>query len=86
MEQKQVFRQVFEFNQATFNNAFEAMVLLQDQFEKIANTALDQMPGMPPEGRKAMENWAALFKNGRENFKQQVDNSFEQAEKLMVIR
>jgi hypothetical protein len=85
MEQKQVLRQIFEFNQSTFNNAFEAMVLLQDQVEKIANTTLDQVPGMPAQGRKAIENWAEVFKNGRQSFKQQVDNSFEQAEKLMVI-
>jgi hypothetical protein len=85
MEQKQVLRQIFEFNQSTFNNAFEAMVLLQDQFEKITNTALDQIPGLPAEGRKAIDNWAEVFKNGRQSFKQQMDNSFEQAEKLMVI-
>ncbi|MGD9368478.1 MAG: hypothetical protein PVH87_22455 [Desulfobacteraceae bacterium] len=85
MEQKQVLRQIFEFNQSTFNNAFEAMVLLQDQFEKITNTALDQIPGLPAEGRKAIDNWAEVFKNGRQSFKQQIDNSFEQAEKLMVI-
>jgi hypothetical protein len=85
MEQKQVFKQIIEFNQSTFNNAFDAMVLLQDQFEKVANTALDQIPGLPTEGRKAIDNWAEVFKNGRENFKQQADNSFEQAEKLMVI-
>lgn len=85
MEQKQVLRQIFEFNQSTFNNAFEAMVLVQDQFEKIATTALDQIPGMPAQGRKAIDNWAEVFKNGRQSFKQQMDNSFEQAEKLMVI-
>ena len=85
MEQKQVLRQIFEFNQSTFNNAFEAMVLIQDQFEKIANTALDQIPGVPVEGRKVIDNWAEVFKNSRRSFRQQMDNSFEQAEKLMVI-
>lgn len=85
MEQKQVLRQVFEFNQATFNNAFEAMVLIQDQYEKIAITALDQIPGLPAEGRKVIDNWAAVFKYGRQSFRQQMDNSFEQAEKLMII-
>jgi hypothetical protein len=61
------------------------MVLLQDQFEKVGNTALEQIPGMPAEGRKAVENWAETFKEGRTNFKQQIDTSFEQAEKLFVI-
>jgi hypothetical protein len=85
MEQKQVFKQMIDFNQTTFNNAFDAVVLLQDQFEKVANTALDQIPGLPAEGRKAIENYAESFKEGRKNFKQQIDNGFEQAEKLFMI-
>jgi hypothetical protein len=85
MEQKQVFKQMIDFNQATFNNAFDAVALLQDQFEKIANTALDQIPGLPAEGRKAIESWAKAFKEGRKNFKEQMDSGFEQAEKLFMI-
>jgi hypothetical protein len=85
MEQKQVFKQMIDFNQTTFSNAFDAMILLQDQFEKVANTALDQIPGVGTEGRKAIENWAGVFKESRKNFKQQIDSGFEQAEKLFVI-
>lgn len=85
MDQKQMFKQVIEFNQTTFNNAYNAMVLLQDQFEKAASAALDQASGLPAEGRKAIENWSEAFKEGRKNFKQQMDNGFEQAEKLFVI-
>jgi hypothetical protein len=85
MEQKQVFKKMIDFNQTSFSNAFNAMVLLQDQFEKVANTALDQIPGVPAEGRKAVENWAGAFKENRNNFKQQIDSGFEQAEKLFVI-
>ncbi len=85
MDQKQMFKQVIEFNQTTFNNAYNAMVLLQDQFEKAASAALDQAIGLPAEGRKAIENWSEAFKEGRKNFKQQMDNGFEQAEKLFVI-
>jgi hypothetical protein len=85
MDQKQLFRQMIDFNQTTFNNSFKSMVLLQDQFEKAGNTALDQIPGLPAEGRKAIENLVEAFKEGRTNFKQQIDNVFEQTEKLSVI-
>lgn len=83
MDQKQMFKQMIEFNQTTFNNAFNSMVLVQDQLEKTASAAL--AGGLPAEGRKAIEHWAEAFKNGRNNFKQQIDNGFEQAEKLFVI-
>jgi hypothetical protein len=84
MDQKQLFKQMIEFNQTTFNNIFDATVLVQDQFEKVASAALDQIPGLPAEGRKAIENWADVFKDGRNSFKQQIDNGFEQAEKLFI--
>jgi hypothetical protein len=84
MDQKQLFKQMIEFNQTTFKNIFNATVLVQDQFEKVANAALDQIPGLPAEGRKSIEHWADVFKDGRNSFKQQIDNSFEQAEKLFI--
>ncbi len=84
MDQKQLFKQMIEFNQTTFNNIFNATALIQDQFEKAANAALDQIPGLPAEGRKAIENWADVFKTGRNTFKQQIDHSFEQADKLFI--
>ena len=84
MDQKQLLKQMIEFNQATFNNIFNATVLVQDQFERVAKAALDQIPGLPAEGRKTVENWADVFKDGRNSYKQQIDNSFEQAEKLFI--
>ena len=84
MDQKQLFKQMIEFNLTTFNNIFNATVLVQDQFERVAKAALDQIPGLPAEGRKTIENWADVFKDGRNSFKQQIDNGFEQAEKLFI--
>ena len=84
MDQKQTFKQMIEFNRTTFNNAYNAMVLVQDQCEKAAYAVLDQATGLPVEGRKTIENWSEAFKDGRKNFKQQMDIGFEQAEKLFV--
>ena len=38
MDQKQMLKQMLEFNQAAFNNTFNAMTELQDQFERPAKT------------------------------------------------
>ena len=84
MDQKQTFKQMIEFNRTTFNNAYNAMVLVQDQCEKAVYAVLDQATGLPVEGRKTIENWSEAFKDGRKNFKQQMDNGFEQAVKLFV--
>ena len=49
------------------------------------NTALDQTTGLPAENRKAIENWAEVFKNGRDSFKLHVDKGFEQAHRLLAV-
>ena len=85
MDQKQMFKSMLEFNKTAFNNAFDSTVLVQDQFEKAAYAAMDQANWLPAEGRKAIETWAEAFKAGRKNFKQQMDNGIEQAEKLFAI-
>ncbi len=80
MDQKQLFKQVVEFNKAAFNNTFNAMVTLQDQAERMTNTMLDQSTWLPAEGRKAVKDWVDACKQGRENFKQLVDDNFQKVE------
>jgi hypothetical protein len=80
MDQKQLLKQMIEFNQATFSNTFKAMTMLQDQFERVAQTALDQANWLPEEGRKAIENWVEAFKTGQTEFKKYVDESYKKVE------
>lgn len=84
MEQKQILRQMLAFNQATFNNSFNAVVLLQDQFERVAQTAIDQANWLPAEGHKAIENWVAAYKTGRDNYKKYMDESYQKAEQIFA--
>lgn len=83
MDQRQIAKQMIEFGQATFNSAYDANTMLQDQFERVSKTVLDQATWLPSEGRKAIDNWTATFKTGRENFKKYVDNSYKQAQEII---
>jgi hypothetical protein len=53
MDQKEIFRQMVDFNKGAFNNAFNAMVMVQDQTETLATTMLNQATWMPEEGKKS---------------------------------
>ena len=85
MDQKQIVKQMLEFNQSTFNNAFDMMTLFQDQFETVANAALDQTNVLPAEGRQIMENWGEIYKSGRHALRTQINNNFKQAENLFAV-
>ena len=83
MDQKQVFRQMVEFNKGAFNNAFNAMVMVQDQTETLANTMLNQATWVPEEGKKAIKEWVEAFKKGREAYKDAVDEAFKKVEEFI---
>lgn len=82
MDQKQMLKQLIDFNQAAFNNSFSTIMMLQDQFESVTNTVLEQATWLPAEGRNAIENWIQSYKTGRDNYKQFMEESYQQVEKF----
>ena len=82
MDQKQLLKQMVDFNKAAFENTFNAMVMLQEQAERTATTLLDQATWLPEEGRKAINDWVAAYKKGREDYKKMVDESFLKVEEF----
>lgn len=85
MEQKQILKQILDFQKTTFNNAYSATTLLQDQYERMANTILNQATWIPAEGRKAIDGWVDAYKSGCENYKKYVEDSYKKAEELFVV-
>ncbi len=80
MEQQKIFKQMIDFQKATFDNTFNAMAMLQEQTEKMANMFLNQTQGIPEEGKKAIDEWVKAYKKGREDFKKSADDSFKKVE------
>ncbi len=80
MDPMKLTRQMIDFNKTTFDNSFNTMVVLQDQSEKMVNAFMEQATWLPEEGKKAMKEWLASYKKGREDFKKIADDSFRNIE------
>jgi polyhydroxyalkanoate synthesis regulator phasin len=80
MDQKQLFKQMLDFQKATFDNSFKAMTTLQEQGEQMVNTFLEQATWLPEEGKKAVTNWINAYKEGREKYREAVEKNFEKVE------
>jgi polyhydroxyalkanoate synthesis regulator phasin len=80
MEPIKMAKQMIDFNKTTFDNTFDALVLLQEQTEKMVNTFMEQAAFVPTEGRRVLGEWVQAFKKGREEFKNTVDESFKKVE------
>ncbi len=77
-------KQMIDFQKTMFDNTFNAMVLVQEQTERMTNSLLDQATWMPQEGRNAISGWVNAFKKGREDFKKGVDENFKRVEDFFI--
>lgn len=76
MEPKTIAKQMIDFQKSAFDNTFNAMVMFQEQTERMVNTLLDQATWLPEEGRKVINEWAGAYKKGCVDFKNAVDENF----------
>lgn len=86
MDQKKMMKQLLDLNRTAFNNSYNAMVLLQDQIERVAQTTLARSSWLPEEGRNALNDWTNTYKAGRDSFKAYIDDSYEKLEPLFTGR
>ncbi len=85
MMDQRVTKQIIDLQKATFDNAFSAMAMLQDQAEKTTNMLLaSTLWPVPEEGKRMMKEWVQAFKKGREEFKKALDESFNKMEDFIV--
>jgi len=84
MDSAKIAKQMIDFQKTMFDNTYNAMVLVQEQTERMAATMLDQASWMPAEGRSAIKDWVDAFKKGREDFKKSVDENFKRVEDFFI--
>ncbi|MFP5211780.1 MAG: hypothetical protein ACLGPL_00225 [Acidobacteriota bacterium] len=83
-QMKMATKQMVEFNKMAVGSGFNAMVMMQDQTERMVNSLLEQIPWIPEEGKKAMNDWGSACKKGRDELKKAVDMGFEKIETFFV--
>jgi len=82
MEMNNIAKQMIDFNKAAIDNSFNAMAMVQEQMGKMTGTFLSQIPGLPEEGKKAIDEWMKAYQNGLDQFKKSLDENFEKVEAL----
>ncbi len=86
MEQEKIAKQIIGFYKTTFDSSFNAMMILQEQTEKMIQTAMSQSPWMPEEGRKVVDEWMKAYRQGRDDFRSAVDESYGKVESFFASK
>lgn len=82
MDFKKMGKQMVDFYKTTFDNSFSAMMMLQEQMERMANLYWSQMVNVPEEVKKGLAEWTKSYRKNCEDFKKVVDDSFKKLESL----
>ena len=84
MDSAKIAKQMIDFQKTTFDNTFNAMVMLQEQTERMASTLIEQAAWMPEEGRKLIRNWVDAYKKGYEDFKKTADENYKKVDEFFA--
>jgi hypothetical protein len=76
MQEKEILKQMIDFNKASFENAFTAVTMMQDQLERMMGVLLEQATWLPQEAKKAASDWVEVSKKAREDYKKTMDEGF----------
>jgi hypothetical protein len=80
MDQTKLLKQTIDFHRNAFNNVFQALVLLQDQAERVSSTLLTQTNMLPEESKNTIGTWTENYKREQEKYKETVNAGFNQIE------
>jgi endo-alpha-1,4-polygalactosaminidase (GH114 family) len=86
METKRMAKQMITFQRSLFENSYHAMNMVVDQTENMAKSLMDQLPMVPQENKKAMEDALGFYKKAREDFKKAVEDGFAKMEELFAAK
>lgn len=76
-------KQLIDFQKATFDNIFSAMVLVQEQSETMTHVLFEQVSWLPEESKRIVDQWFSMNKKGRDELKTAVDDNFNNVIELL---
>ncbi|MFZ5448210.1 MAG: hypothetical protein ACOZFS_06190 [Thermodesulfobacteriota bacterium] len=80
MDPKKLSQQMIDFYKTAFDNSFNAMMMLQEQMERMTNMYWGQMVNLPQEAKKGLNDWTKSYNKNCEDFKKVVDDGFKNLE------
>jgi hypothetical protein len=76
-------RQLVELQKQAFDSTFNALSAMQDQQRALMSRLIEGAPAVPGEMKQLMDEWGKALENGREQFRDSVDRSFETVESYL---
>lgn len=73
-----------EMQKSAIDNTYDSIVALQNQTEKIALSFLEQIPYMPQDSMKMIDEWSAAYKKSQNEYKKSFDENYKKLEDFFL--
>jgi len=75
-------KQLVDFQKSIFENTFSALVMIQDNTEKVAKTLVEQATWFPEENKRFIGQWTDTYKKSRTELKDTIVDNFDNMTKI----
>ena len=86
METNQMTKKILEFQKGALTSWYDVMASMQEQAASSIDLVLDQSDWLPIKGRQMMQNWLNACKKGCNDYKELMEESIDELEKVLVIK
>jgi hypothetical protein len=77
METNAIAKQTLQIYYAALTKTLDTTMAVQNQSQKIMETMLNQTPGIPVEGKRAITDWIEACRNQTEAIRSVIDEGFK---------
>jgi hypothetical protein len=86
METIKMTKQMIDFQKAVFNNTFNGIAFMQDYSQNMMDGFMRQFPWVTEQNQKPLKDTVELMKKARTDYKNAVDQGFNQLENMINIK
>jgi hypothetical protein len=84
METAQFARQTLVVQRTMFDSSFNAMVMAQEQTEKMLHSFMEKLPWVTADGKESLQKSIDVAKKARNEFKKAIDDGFVKFEGILA--
>ena len=84
MYNNEMTKKIIKAHKASFENGFNAVVMLQEHTVKAVDNVMKQLPWIPEESISIMNDWHGIYKKCTVDFKETARDNYSRLEKMLT--
>ncbi|MFO7569984.1 MAG: hypothetical protein R6W75_09320 [Smithellaceae bacterium] len=84
MENKEIAKQMMDYQKAAIETGFNSMLMLQEQTSKAVDTVMKQSPWIPAQAKSLVDEWSSIYKKSTLDMKDAIEQNYSKMEEFFT--